>query len=181
MKTCSSCSRLLPLESFARQRTGFRSTCRECDAARRHAHYCANRAKSLETRRRYRQSHKESVRRAQLAYGLTLRGFTSRLWKRLNDRTVNGTHPRYCNRFDRYYLDQGVRLVISRVDFELWVSEHWTDVVAMREAGLRPSLDRIDSSGHYSRENMRFVPLSENTRAAARSTLSKRYGYPGKE
>ena len=59
-----------------------------------------------------------------------------------------------------------VRLLMTRAEFLEWAIpayRHWFAT----QKGIRPSIDRIDSHGHYQLSNIRLIPLDENRRAAS--------------
>jgi hypothetical protein len=90
------------------------------------------------------------------------------LWGSLNSRTINGSCPRWSSKSFSRYLKQGIRLEVTRDELRTIVTEWWDRIQAMRAAGQTPSIDRIDANGHYSRDNIRFIPRSENSRRVKR-------------
>lgn len=66
-KTCTTCGRELPLGQFyrdKRQRDGRYSECKDCTRARRKR----DRDKAREAEARYREAHREEIRRRDRAY-----------------------------------------------------------------------------------------------------------------
>ncbi len=62
----------------------------------------------------------------------------------------------------KYYGGKGIKFLLSEIEFEfLWIRD---EAKKMK----RPSIDRIDSNGHYCFENCRFIELSENCRRSAK-------------
>lgn len=94
---------------------------------------------------------------------LKLNGYITSTWKNINGRTINGSSPKWKDRNCRHYLDKGIRLEMTRDEFSAFVASHWDEVLDIRASGGKPSIDRIDSSKHYSLDNIRIIPLKENT------------------
>ncbi len=69
---------------------------------------------------------------------------------------------------------EGVDLKISRDDFLDFVRSNWSSYIrvynnwkdAAFDRRLSPTVDRINSKGHYERGNLRFLSFSDNVRAA---------------
>jgi hypothetical protein len=58
----------------------------------------------------------------------------------------------------KYYGGRGIRLLMSRDDFKtIWFRDEAYNM-------QRPSIDRIDSNGHYEIGNCRYVELSDNVK-----------------
>ncbi len=147
-KRCWKCGVEKPVEEFANdpsKKDGKHGRCKRCDSEWRKEH------------RHERRSYKRSYKR-------TINGFTDRCWNRLNQRTVNGTHPRPENRHIRVYLDQGIQLQITKEELRAIVAANWPTIETIWKAGGKPSIDRIDSTGHYAADNIQFIPLSDNCR-----------------
>lgn len=142
--------------------------------------------------REYFRTNREYYRRLSKNHLARPEKLCTRIWLSLNRRTVNGNNPCPVGSNKRYIV-QGVRLDISRVELLELIKSEW-EAIRMME---RPSIDRIDSNGHYSVGNIRFIPfrlncsltktrkLSDNDRAQihaafiggrAASELAKHYG-----
>lgn len=73
------------------------------------------------------------------------------------------------NRNYKYYRGKGIKLLMSPEDFKtLWFRDRAFDL-------NRPSIDRIDSNGHYEINNCRFIEISENVRKTSVIIPRKRY------
>lgn len=92
-------------------------------------------------------------------------------WNNLNRRTINGDYPNWKCKGTARYLQLGIELHLTRKQLETWFIERQKLVYDMWHAGERPSIDRIDSSGHYTLENIRLVTLKENKKAGSASVL----------
>jgi len=170
-KRCWDCETVKPIEEFANdpsKKDGKHGRCRECDRVWRREW---RKEHPNETRLRGRANRAKSKR--------TIAGFAAACWKRLNQRTVDGAHPRPENKHIRVYLDQGIQLQITREQLTDAITAWWPKIRAMWAAGQTPSIDRIDSTRHYSPDNIQFIPLSENCRKSglksgrARAILEK--------
>jgi len=177
VKRCWKCGVEKPLEQFgknASKKDGRDGRCKECAArwhrehfdreknGRRHSNYCKNN----------RERHGRYNRAYQKRYHLTIDGFIAAVWHRLNSRTINGSHPRWSRR-NRPYLMAGIRLELTRDELKAVITANRSVIQAIWAAGGTPSIDRIDSTGHYSADNIQFIPLRENCRKAAYETVAK--------
>lgn len=167
-----------PETEFNWKRPGLRKArCKECQKAyydgwlartadRRSAyakqyhreHYVPKPPRVRKPRDRARDAERNRVRRH------TWKGFASERWGALNSRTVNGSHPNWVNPQHLVYLRAGTELRMTREEFMGWCETRAAQIEQMYRDGLRPSLDRIDSLGHYSLDNIQLLPLSENCR-----------------
>lgn len=65
-----------------------------------------------------------------------------------------------CTRPNQYHCQKGIKDLISVSELkELWFRDKAYEM-------KRPSIDRIDSKGHYIFDNCRYMELSENIRRA---------------
>jgi hypothetical protein len=93
----------------------------------------------------------------------TTQGFKLTSWHNINGRTANGAHPRWSEpRKVSLYLAKGVKLLMSKQEYYLWCDQHTEEIEDLYKAGKTPSVDRIDSSGHYSADNLRIIEADEN-------------------
>lgn len=95
----------------------------------------------------------------------TLRYFMRTRWNGINQRTINGRNPSWNNRFARFYLEKGIRLEMAREEFYGWCISNWHIARTIQSKGMTASVDRIDSNGPYSLENIQIISRNENSRA----------------
>jgi hypothetical protein len=160
-KVCSKCGIEKSVAQFglrSNRKSGRTSWCNECRRLRAAA---------------YRRSNPGAVRRIRQAYKNTVAGFTTRSWGSLNARTINGSRPNWEERSCRYYLRQGVRLEMTREELCAFITANWSIVQEMLAAGQRPSVDRINSEGPYSPDNIQMIPLADNCRKSMAETHAK--------
>jgi hypothetical protein len=98
----------------------------------------------------------------------TPEGWAVSAWHGIRNRCGNrdGQHPSYAN----------VRLRMTRDEFIGWCVPALT-VWRRENPGVRPSVDRIRSAGHYQIGNLRILSLSENSRLS--SPHKNVYAAPG--
>jgi hypothetical protein len=58
---------------------------------------------------------------------------------------------------------------MSKDEFYNFVDDNWDTIQAIYDSGETPSIDRIDSSKHYSIDNVRFISVRENASRKRRS------------
>lgn len=165
-KTCTTCGVPQDLDQFHKQRRGLygrRATCRRCSTARHKAYIASHPDRNSVYGRAAYRKNPELVKARNQSYRRTPKGWAVNAWARINQRTVNGAKPNWKNRAHRYYLEHGVRLEISKEDFYAWVVENWAQAEAVWAAGLKPSIDRIDSTGHYAIGNLRIISTDLNS------------------
>lgn len=140
IKQCSTCGeKKLKKDFYSRKtaRDGLTSQCRECK--RRSASFCSSRIRG------------------------TLECFKVRTWEGINRRTVNGKYPDYApGRPAICYLRRGTELRMSREEYWIWVDSQALKILAMYANGETPSIDRINSDGHYSTDNLQILDMREN-------------------
>jgi hypothetical protein len=166
-KRCPKCGMEKPLVQFSpdkRAKDGRQSSCKECCKLLQRAWRRANPNKHSARCKAYQSRNKDRLRAKRIAHRQTLTGYASALWASLNGRTINGGHPQWQSEFAGCYLRRGVCLAITRVELFATVAAWWERIREMRAAGQIPSIDRIDPDGHYSVDNIRFIPLHENVR-----------------
>ena len=135
LKKCSRCSELKPRRFFytsASCRDGLYSQCKECRVEK------------------------------QQTYFHTLDGCIHRMYNNIKERVTHVEYPRNA-------AYRNVRLEISWEDFYYFVKnnpyfarlfEDW--VQSNYDTKLSPSIDRIDSSGHYTLDNIQIITSHEN-------------------
>ena len=94
---------------------------------------------------------------------------TKSVWTLLNLRCSNGKYHNMRTK-DKCKVYENILLFFSRDELEKFITDNWEYIKNLN----RPSIDRIDSSGHYSLENIRFIELIDNIRR-------KRYNRYNKE
>jgi hypothetical protein len=127
--------------------------------------------KNLETRRRNYKAHpekyRESIKKWQDANPEKIKIKSKRsqskprykILKALSDarrRCTNIDHPQY-----KYYGAKGIQYLID--DREMVVAKLLPDFIALTNNGLKPSLDRIDSTKHYSIDNIQILEFVANS------------------
>ena len=84
-------------------------------------------------------------------------------WKALNKRTVNGKQSHICLKKNPSYYRKGIELRLTREEFNTFCEDNWDLIKSLYLQNKRPSIDRIDSDGHYELNNMRILDLSLNS------------------
>lgn len=93
----------------------------------------------------------------------TLSRFKTVSWSKLNNRTINGSNPYWhIQQTANSYLSKGTMLVISKQEFRDWCDKNEKLIMDIYRSGKKPSVDRIDSSKHYSLDNIQILELMEN-------------------
>jgi hypothetical protein len=99
----------------------------------------------------------------------TWRCFFYRTWGGINARTTNGSNPRPDIPNIRRYLDKGIRLEMTREEYRSWcesqadlIARMYAEAEAKGDPMLRPSIDRIDSDGHYALGNVQVISRRDN-------------------
>lgn len=95
-------------------------------------------------------------------------GWALAVWSPLNQRTIFGAYANSPSQRNnpqvQSYLSKGYELRVSKEDFFKWVGGQQDTVIKMYQEGEVPSLDRIDSNGHYELSNMRIITKRDNWR-----------------
>jgi len=73
-------------------------------------------------------------------------------WNSMRDRVKKGI-----------YLEKGIKIIWSFEEFSEWFEGNWELFHRIKEAGEIPSIDRIDSNGHYEVSNCRMIPNTVNS------------------
>jgi hypothetical protein len=131
--------------------------------------YARNAEKAKAKSKAYRRKNRDRVKATYQAKKDTRAWRINRWWAALNDRTVNGSHPRRDSQFAAHYLDRGIRLELTREQLADFVNANWGRIEEIRAAGGKESIDRIDPELHYSPGNIQIIPLSENIAKANRN------------
>lgn len=91
----------------------------------------------------------------------TLAYFKSVTWQNLQTRTINGKRPAKNGDAARY-VKRGIKLKFSKEEFYNWCETQKTIILELYSQNKTPSLDRIDSNGHYEFNNIRIIDLDIN-------------------
>lgn len=95
----------------------------------------------------------------------TLSHFKKYRWKDLNKRTINGSQSvRLAKKNNSSYRNKQVELQLTKDEFYSFCDDNQQVIKSIYESGEVPSIGRVDSNGHYSLDNMRIIPLSQNIR-----------------
>lgn len=112
----------------------------------------------LERQRAYRR---ETGNASTKRYEKTQKGFLMRLYRNMQSR-VTGIHKA------KRHLYEG-KEILPREEFYAWATDHPTFLALWKEweendrhRRLTPSVDRVDSSGGYTLDNMEWVPFHVN-------------------
>lgn len=95
----------------------------------------------------------------------TVEYFVKQSWCNMNTRAINGSHHSSSGR-NELYKRNGIKLLITRDNFKAWCIERKDKIEEMYRNGDVPSIDRVDSSKHYSFCNIQLLEYSENRRKA---------------
>lgn len=142
-KKCNKCLEDLGFDDFyndKRANDGKKTRCKKC---------------VKEDIRRYLSSELGKSTRKQKSKRLnaTPKGKAATAWRGIIRRTTNiNLYPSYV----------GVRVKISRDDFMKWAIPAISKFVELNPS-VRPSVDRIDSDGHYELSNLRIISQPENS------------------
>jgi len=91
------------------------------------------------------------------------------------------TYWRLVHRMKHNPIYKDVKLTISRQEMIEFVLKNWKHYLSIHtywvQNGctwhLTPSIDRIDTYGHYSLDNIQFIPLGENSKKRKTNILYK--------
>jgi len=79
------------------------------------------------------------------------KGTMKKYFRSMNDRVKKGS-----------YKKKGIKVLLSLDQFEKFWYENLEQMKKIQDAGFVVSIDRIDSFGNYSLENIRILPLHLN-------------------
>ena len=100
----------------------------------------------------------------------TLSHFKKYRWKDLNKRTLNGLQAkRLQKKNNSSYLKKGILLCITKEEFYNFCDRNQQLILDLYANGETPSIDRIDSTKHYSLDNIQILSLKENIRKVIKS------------
>lgn len=155
-KICRKCGVSKPTDQFYKPN---QNTCKRCHLLRCKDWAIKNKPKVAVIKHRYLLNNPASRKESLAKWHLKRRSI--RPWETTYfaamQRTQNPKHKHY-----KYYGGKGVQLKMSVVDFEfLWKRDN-------ADSMSKPSIDRIDSSGHYAVNNCRFIEMAENSRRQRR-------------
>lgn len=92
----------------------------------------------------------------------TLQYFKEITWTGINQRTINGSSPRWNKKSDRKYLDKGIKLEMTRLEYYSWCDKNAEKIISIYLSGKTPSIDRINSDSNYDINSIRVLNLDEN-------------------
>lgn len=72
-------------------------------------------------------------------------------WNSMNNRIKKGI-----------YAEKNIQVIWTYEEFKEWFNSRWNIFDKIKELGEIPSIDRIDSNGHYIATNCRMIPMSVN-------------------
>lgn len=177
-KVCSKCKQRKKTSEFYRHSKspdGFETACKQCRYTRLQlwrlnnpgrtrqideAYRQRSRPKKRVTNREFYQSHKVYYKAANKKRRARIRGtwkqFFEIAWLGIRSRTKTAeTNPRnVCYR--------NIKCLCSKEEFRCWCEQRKELIEWMYAEGLRPSIDRKNSSSHYIVSNLRIIPLSIN-------------------
>lgn len=78
-------------------------------------------------------------------------------WININTRAINGKYRVNCNKNNCY---NNVKITFTREEFKNYCLINKDYILSLKN----PSVDRIDSNGDYSLNNIRFIELEENVK-----------------
>jgi predicted nucleic acid-binding Zn-ribbon protein len=90
----------------------------------------------------------------------TLAYFKTNTWGNLKKRTVNmAPHPKNAS-----YIRKGIELRMTKDEFYQWCDLNSQAIQDLYANGKTPSIDRINSNGHYEITNLQILDDRENKR-----------------
>lgn len=151
-KLCSYCKQYKPLSEFwkdSSRKDGYSNKCKVCDTMINLNYRQKNKEKIKEVNKLWRDNHKEKLK----TYRLILKEKTpyKLTWYRINSRCNSSKNSDY-----DLYGGRGIKNLLSQDNVKfLWFRDKAYEM-------KQPSIDRIDSNGHYCIENCRFIEMKEN-------------------
>lgn len=105
-----------------------------------------------------------------------LKRFIRMTWRNIQLHTVNGAGKAKASHAASYFR-KGIRVEFNYPEFKAWCESQRDVILNLYTLNDKPSIDRIDSSGHYAFGNIRILSHSENCRggsASRRDALTKK-------
>lgn len=123
----------------------------------RREYYLAHRERELELMRKYQKEHKEEINKRYSKYQKANRPqFNEYMRKYFIKNPWSRTYKRIKNRIAYNESYAGLECTLRPVDLkEIWFRDKAADM-------SRPSIDRIDTYGGYTKENCRYIEFKEN-------------------
>lgn len=156
-KKCNTCTRILPLNEFCKNRSrkdGLCNQCRECQGQRAKNYRKRNRGRLIQYQKEYSTTEhgREVQRKNQQKHRATLVGHLGQVFSDMNQRCNNPDRKDY-----KYYGGRGIQNRFESLD---GFRDYVTNVLKIDPRGLQ--IDRINNDGHYERGNIRFVTAKVN-------------------
>lgn len=82
-------------------------------------------------------------------------------WHGMRARSVN-SGVRYAHKCFESYYKNGIELRMTKSDFYRWCDENRSSYEKIKLSDQSPSIDRIDSTGHYELSNLRIIDSKTN-------------------
>lgn len=163
VKQCSGCFETKPLEEFYHYSCSlsFYSKCKICHNKRARKWAISNPKSCNASSKKWRSANSDSLPLRQKMIDMAKPWYP--VWRNINTRCTNPNAINY-----KRYGGKGIRNYLSCNDVKfLWQKYHADDL-------SRPSIDRIDSTCHYTLNNSQFIELSENSKKRWREYREKR-------
>jgi len=96
-----------------------------------------------------------------------IKQFIYRTWHGINARTVNGLRPDWKSISHSRYLRKGIEIRFTYPEVITWIMRRKHTIIKLIAQDEIPSIDRIDSNGHYELPNMRIISLRKNRKAGS--------------
>lgn len=152
-KKCTKCHKRKTLDDFYKDKnnkTGYRNSCKKCDKEK-HKEWLENNKNYMnEYHKNYRLENKEKIKQDRLKLKKEKPWYDS--YFRAKQRCNNYNCKDY-----PWYGGKGILFLLTQKEYNiLWLRDKAYDM-------QNPSIDRIDSNGHYTFENCRFIEQSLNS------------------
>jgi hypothetical protein len=104
-------------------------------------------------------------------YKGTVTYFENSSWDNMNKAASNGKYPQK----HRFSYKKGIRINMTRAEFSQWCLKMQDVIEGLYRSGEKPCLRRIDSSKHFTVDNIVVgTPKSMKLGAVARNSLPKK-------